>query len=126
MAAKVYAAPSSIVEPRWSNPDSPGNGYDREWYDQENERYEADIKTWLLSQGWTGPYAGELIHFPVADGSADYMVAKLRPLTLIHMNWGDAWNADRILMNGLTAADVKERVDGNRRLQALFAKRSNA
>lgn len=48
-----------------------------------------------------------VISFPVADGSAFYMVSKEKPLHLIHIPYMDAWEADEITIRGLNVSDVK-------------------
>ena len=63
---------------------------------------------------------GGLITFPVADGKAAYVVAKDKPLTLQPLDFGDSYRADPILIRGLRAADVRTRIEQNRRINALF------
>jgi hypothetical protein len=104
MSAKVYSGPDSITPPSFSY-----NGkFDHKAYDAEEERYVKELRAWLKDEGYAGEYVGGIIYFPIADGRASYMVASLRPLILIHMNWGDAWDADAILLRGLVAQDVKD------------------
>jgi len=56
-----------------------------------------------------GEIVGKLIHFPVADGSAMYLVTKEKPLQLKHVPYSDAWHADHILIRGLRKADILQR-----------------
>jgi hypothetical protein len=104
MSAKVYSSPEEIKPPSFGD----GGKFDHKAYDAEEERYVKELREWLKSEGFTGEFVGGIIYFPIADGKAAYMVASLRPLTLIHMNWGDAWDADKILLRGLVAQDVKD------------------
>lgn len=123
MAAKVFAGPSKVKEPEFVMT----NGrFDREATDAEDARYLKELREWLEGNGFVGKYVGGVFSLPFADGSADYMVMSLRPLQLVHLNWHDAWNADKITMRGIIAADVKERIDADLRLKALFAERTDA
>ena len=40
-----------------------------------------------------GKNVGETIRFQHADGYAEYMVFSMKPLKLIHLNVGDAWDS---------------------------------
>lgn len=110
---KVYAAPEGItLETDYSN------------YNPENERkkedqYKADIKSLLVSEGYTGPLTGEIATFPVADGYAMYMYADAgRKSCLIHLAIGDAWNYQFI--ERLTKADIVQSINRNKNLKKLF------
>lgn len=50
---------------------------------------------------------GFIIHIPIADGYARYLVVKERPLTLVHIPFGDAWRAPEAHIRGLRLIDVK-------------------
>ncbi len=63
---------------------------------------------------------GELIRFPRGDGYAQYMVFKTKPLTLLHIPLGDAWDLPDYQMRGLRVKDVKELVRQDRALGDLF------
>jgi len=66
-----------------------------------------------------GEVVGAVLHFPVADGSACYLVTKARPLTVQHIPFGDAWHADPALLRGLNLTDVKQRIKRSRWLPTL-------
>jgi hypothetical protein len=55
-----------------------------------------------------GQIVGGMIYFPVADGRAFYQVVNGKPLTVKHIPYCDAYQADPILIRGLRASDVKE------------------
>lgn len=61
-----------------------------------------------LKQKCRHELVGEIIKFQVADGYAEYMVKKVKPLQLIHLSDGDAWQADPILIRGLRVDDVRQ------------------
>ena len=67
-----------------------------------------------------GDLVGEVIRFPVADGYGMYMVHKQKPLTLVHVNVGDGYGVADAHIRGLRLADVREQVEGERKLKELF------
>ncbi|MBT5637977.1 MAG: hypothetical protein HOJ16_05400 [Candidatus Peribacter sp.] len=102
MPCKVYAPPTGI-EPipigDWQN-----------WQKHE-KRYTDDLNKWCKRENPSGKLVGEIVRFPVADGFAAYMVLRLRPLELIHMEIGDAWNFQYI--ERLTVKDIRKQVQHN-------------
>lgn len=54
--------------------------------------------------------AGRVLQFPVADGHAFYLVTQDKPLTLQHIPYRDAWEADGALIRGLTLDDARRRL----------------
>lgn len=69
-----------------------------------------------------GSVVGAVLSWPIADGCAYYLVIKDSPLTLQHLNYGDAWHVDPVLIRGLRKQDVVARVTQAQRLSALFSK----
>jgi len=67
--------------------------------------------------------AGEVIRFPRGDGYAQYMVWQTKPLALIWIATGDAWQVEDALIRGLRVADVREMVERERNLASLFGTR---
>lgn len=102
MPCKVYAPPTGI-EPiplgDWQN-----------WQKHE-KRYTDDLKKWCKRENPSGKLVGEIVRFPVADSFAAYMVLRLRPLELIHMEIGDAWHFQYI--ERLTVKDIRKQVQHN-------------
>jgi len=88
-------------------------------YFKKEEEYLKKVQEWCKKHG-SGKYAGEVITFPVGDGKAVYVVWKLKPVSLIHVPLGDAWQFQ--YAHRLTAADVKKEIEGARALAALFTK----
>jgi hypothetical protein len=62
-----------------------------------------------VKQGRPTKYVGEEVHFPVADGSASYMVASLKPLELIHIELYDAYSFEYV--HKLDAEDIVKRIE---------------
>jgi hypothetical protein len=86
----------------------------------ESRRHEAEVDEWLKQTAEAyrklskGDLVGELIKFLVGDGFAMYMVVKQRPLTLVHINEGDGWQALSATIRGTTLADVRLQVKRNK------------
>lgn len=59
-------------------------------------------KAELDAIGWDN-----IMHFPVADGSALYKVVKEKPLTLQHIPSGDAYEVQGALIRGLRLSDLE-------------------
>jgi hypothetical protein len=111
---KVYSPPKAVGEqPKFDIKDYEG-------YCACENKYVEDIKAWAKTNG-NGKYAGEVIQFPVADGYAQYVVLSLKPVALIHLPVGDAWQYQYV--NRLTASDIKNEVERGRALNKLFTKR---
>jgi hypothetical protein len=114
MAAKIYSAPEEVKQPNYDFQNVSS------WEEQE-ETYIKEVKNFLAERGYTGKNAGEIIQFPVADGYAQYMVASMRPLMLVHLPLGDAW--DWQFAHLLTAKEVQQKIDQRKALNELFNKK---
>lgn len=64
------------------------------------------------------PEAGKELDFPVADGYARYIVLSLKPVQLIHLDVGDAWQYHYV--NRLTASDIRKEIKNRETLEELF------
>ena len=113
--AKIYSAPKEIKLPEidFSN-------FNRKEYDKETERYENELKAFLLENSNT-KNVGEIISFPVADGSARYMVASMKPLQLIHLAIDDAWEFE--YAHKLNAKDVQQKIDQRNAIEKMFGRK---
>lgn len=112
--AKIFSAPSTIKKPVMDFTNF-------EAYKADNERFVNELKEVLLKRK-KGKNVGEIIRFPVADGYAEYMVASMRPLELVHLPLYDAWHFEYV--DRLTAADVKAKITQQKNLQKLFASKT--
>lgn len=63
-------------------------------------------------------YAGEIIRTPMGDGYAQYVVFSVKPVVLIHIPTGDAWNFP--YANRWTGKDIKDMVKRERAMKELF------
>lgn len=108
--ALIYSAPKEIKLPKLNFKDIPK-------YRKECEQYKTDLREYLLKRN-DGKYVGETVHFPVADSYAEYMVASLKPLQLVHIPLWDGHDYEYV--HRLTAKDVKEKIDGMKRIAKIF------
>ena len=112
--AKIFQAPAEVKVPvinfvGFSN---------AKWQEEEN-KYIADVKEHIKKLNYDDPETGEVIYFPVADGKALYMVITCKPLMLVHLPLGDAWHFQ--YAKNLTAKDVRQKIAGRKALDKLFA-----
>jgi len=71
-----------------------------------------------------GDLTGAMLKFPVADGYAFYQVVKAKPLQVMHIPYGDAWQVDGIMIRGLRVDDVREELRRERTMAKLFGKKT--
>ncbi len=88
---KVYSCPDEVQFPE---PDF--TSYDLAKEQAREQAHSEALKAWLIEQGYTGPYTGEILLEPHADGYAQYMMADGRSSCLIHLPYGDAWNSPNV------------------------------
>lgn len=62
----------------------------------------------------------EVMHFPIADGQAYYMVVKEQPLTLAWIPYGDAWQLPEAHLRGLAYQDLVSQREYDKRIKELF------
>ncbi len=115
--AKVYSLP---------------DGFDKkvppfDWNDSRDQRNEKEkkfldeLKAWAIKRNPEQEFVGEVIKFPAADGYALYMVAAIKPVQMIHLPLGDAYTFQ--YANRITKADIKQKVEGDRAMEKLFAEK---
>ena len=111
--AKIYSAPKSLEDklPSFVN-------FDRETYFKQEEEYRSELKKILLNRK-KGKNVGEIVRFPVADSHAEYMVASMRPLELVHVPLGDAWDFEYAHL--LTAKEINQKIEQQKALKKLFS-----
>lgn len=122
--ATIYSTPEEVKAPNIfddefrEHPDK--IGFDYEKYNKAEEKYLEDLKAFLIKRK-KGKNVGEIIGFPVADGKALYMVASIRPLELVHIPLGDAYQFQ--YAHRLTAKDVDEEIRRNKAWGEFVAKK---
>lgn len=110
--AKIFNPPSEVKAPTF-------NWADIKQYRADCDKYKADLKEALQRYNPNGKNVGEVIKFPVADGYAEYMVANMKPVELVHIPLWDAWNFAHAHL--LTAKAVQAEIDKEKRIAELFA-----
>lgn len=116
MTAKIYSAPEHIQPP--DHRLVLDQGY--EAYQAAEQAYIDQVRAFVKRQKPRAKYVGEIVRFGVADGHAQYMVMSLRPVELIHLQIGDAWQYQMI--RRVTAEDIKELVESEKRFQKIWSK----
>lgn len=120
MAATIFTHPESVGDPpAWES------GKDFHVHMAEEQAWEQEVVKFAKTFG-TGKYAGEIFSWPMGDGRASYVVFRLKPLEMIWLSTGDAWDIPDVVARGLTAADVRKQIDGERRWQELVAEQQQA
>lgn len=113
MAAKIYSAPEAIKKPKL---DFKNMGK----YREDEKTYRENLSKYLKRRK-SGDLIGKTIRFQVADGYAEYMVAGLKPVELVHLDLMDGYQSEFAEL--LTAAKVKEMIEREEALNRLFSKK---
>ena len=93
-------------------------GFNYDQYEKDCEAIIARLKQ-ALKDSQTCPEAGEEIRFQVGDGYARYLVVSLKPVHLVHLDVGDAYQMQ--YANRLTASDVRAQIKRQKALDELFS-----
>lgn len=113
--AKIFGPPEGFDPPQLSLDNIKG-------YSNECEKYVEGLSNLLKeSYGDECPEAGKEIRFPVGDGYAVYLVARLKPVELVHVPIGDAWHFE--YAHRLTAKDVRDEAKKVEAMRELFSKK---
>lgn len=108
---KIFKAPSQVKLPEISFEHI-------NQYQDDCDVYIEELKA-LLQRGMPkGKNVGEIIKFPVADGYAQYMVASMKPLQLVHIDLWDGWHFEFIHL--ITSKEVQLKIDQEKKLKELF------
>lgn len=120
MAAKIYAAPEELKQPKISF--SVDNfKEDLKNYKAAEAQYREDMRQWLKDNGFTGKNAGEIVRFPWADSYAEYMVISMQPLELFHVPLGDAWDYPDVDLQ--TPERIQQKIDQQKSMDKLFSQK---
>jgi hypothetical protein len=99
--ATVFSPPKGFDPPEWD----PKKSF------QEHQKAEDDYVQKLadaLKAQRPGNLVGRVVSFPIADGCAQYMVASEKPLQLVHLPLGDAWQIPAAHARGLRLSDIRQ------------------
>lgn len=109
---KIYLPPTEIPAPEFDWTDIEG-------YQAKEKKFVDDLRNFVNPNNDI-EHVGEVIGFPVADGTAQYMVASLKPVTLIYLPLVDKYEfqyADK-----LSAKDIIDKIKQKKALDELFSK----
>jgi hypothetical protein len=107
MAATIYSVPQGIMVPKF-------NIENISQYEKDCELFLRQLKVFARNRN-KGKLVGEIIRFQVADGYAEYMVAGLRPVELIHIPLWDAYQFAQIHL--MTANEIKQQIEREKAFQ---------
>lgn len=113
--AKIYGGIDDVKAPEFD----PELGFKE--HQKLEDQYIEDVRESLKAGKPGDKYVGEIVQFQVADGYALYMVASMKPLELVHLHVGDAWQFQYV--HRLTIKDIKQQIDRSKKLDSIFAKR---
>lgn len=109
--AKVFLLPEGFVAPEFNWKDIPQ-------YEKDCADLTEKLKKWCIERNSEQKNVGGIIKFPVADGYAEYMVAAIKPVQLIHLPFWDAYQSETASL--MTAKAIQEKIDQAIALAKLF------
>lgn len=86
---------------------------------EADDKYRAELKAWCIERNPEQEHVGEIVRYPVADGTAEYMVAATKPLQLIHLETGDKYWYEGI--ERFKLKDILKKIDQQKSLEAFLA-----
>lgn len=115
----VLALPKDLPAPQ---PDYKNYDHAREL--EREQKHQADLKAWLIANGWDGPNTGRIYSEHIADGYAVYMVAEGKKkasgfkFVLIHLPYGDGYQSRNV--HWIPPKEIVERLDAADRMREVF------
>jgi hypothetical protein len=108
--AKIFSPPKGMeFTPDYSDC---GN-----WEKKENE-YVEKLRAYCKEHTDSkNPLVGALFRIPMADSYASYMVFRTKPLELLHVPTGDAWDAPDYQTRGVRLRDIKDQVEFDKHIK---------
>ena len=113
---KTYKLPDAVPAPVVDY-----RNYDHATAVAQEEAHKAQLKAWLIAQGYKGKHTGRIYREQVADGYALYMMADGPGSCLIHLPYVDGYTSRTV--QHMTKKGVLELIDADERFMALFAKK---
>lgn len=106
--AKIYRAPKEVGKaPNFEDFRREDGSFDIEAELAAEKEYVNKIVEWCKRHS-KSDLAGYIWRYPVADGYAQYVVYRTKPLELIWIETGDAWNINDIVARGLRVGDIRQ------------------
>lgn len=102
--ATVYAHPTALDPvPTYVSTDG---RYNHKATQEAEDAWIARLAKWCQAR-YKGDLVGKVIYIPFADGAAQYMIMSHKPVRLIHLPLGDAWNVPDYQTRGLRISDLR-------------------
>jgi len=108
---KIYSPPDEIKVPEFDWKNIPA-------YQNASKKFIEDLKTFCINRN-NAEHVGEVIQFQVGDGYAEYMVAALSPIELIHLPLMDGYHFQ--YASKLTKKDIIKKIEQRKALDELFS-----
>lgn len=86
--------------------------FNAETWRQDEDNYIEKCRA-ICRENGDHPLLGEVVKWGRADGYAVYMVYNVKPLQLIHLAIGDAYQVEDALIRGLRPSDVEQMIRYN-------------
>lgn len=117
---KVYGLPEELEA---TLPKVDYANFDHDKMAADEDAHKADIKSWLIANGYDGEHTGREFRTPQADGYARYMFGdrKGSPI-LLHLPYGDGWNSRDVEF--LPKREVVKRMDQQDAMVSMFARKA--
>ncbi len=110
--ATIYAVPDDVKVPIF-------NWKDREAGEADEKRFIDEMVAFVKNYHPDGgEHIGKTIKFPWADSYAIYMIASMKPLQLVHLPLGDAWEYP--MAQRLKRTDVELKIQQQESLDKMF------
>lgn len=111
--AKIFNPPAMIPVPEF-------DWKDAKKYQETEDTFIENLRNFVKRRK-KGDLIGKVIRFQVADGYAQYMVAGIKPVELIHLPLMDCYQSD--FADLMTADKIKEMVARDEAMAKLFSKK---
>jgi len=89
---------------------------------QQREARAAEKLKNRLQEKDSGKLVGSVVRFGVADGYAQYMIASEKPLTLVHLHFGDGYQIPEAHIRGLRLSDLRKQISFDKVLEKHLGK----
>ena len=117
MAVTIYTYPEELGDP----PALDFSDRSKEWDEilAPEREWEDRLKEWCRETG-NGALRGEEFSYPRGDGCARYIIWTEKPLRMIHVPTGDAWQIDDMTRRGIRLADLRSHVANRKKRDAIL------
>jgi len=110
---KVYSCPDECKEPVVNY-----NNFDYNKYVEDENNHTRRLKEWLIKEGFTGKYTGEIYRESIADGYALYMMADGPKSFLIHLKYGDGYSSRNVQF--IPKKEIIKRINADKKFSEMF------